>query len=110
MNITEELRNLISLQDNVTHLNENHGNIDATRVAIAERDELRTEIVEYVRDLRTTLLVVRIRGRSHTQKHIARYYRAELKRGVLWEVVNAEIITRWSRAGLKRIKKLAWGE
>ena len=41
---------------------------------------------------------------------IAQTYRLTIESGedVNWEKVNEAIITRWSRAGLKDIKKLAW--
>jgi len=51
MNITKALRDLITHQDGVTHLNENNGNINATHAAVVERDKLRAEIVAYVKAL-----------------------------------------------------------
>ena len=43
--LDRQLRDLISLQDDVTHLNETQADVDAIRAKIQQRDNLRCEIV-----------------------------------------------------------------
>jgi hypothetical protein len=50
--------------------------------------------------------------KEFTHKQIAQTYRLALQssesKTIDWKKVNEAIIARWSKAGLERIKKLAW--
>ena len=58
----------------------------------------------------TNVLLNEISHKELKQKDIALTYRLALKSSCPtdWELVNEAIIKRWSVAGLKRIKDMAW--
>ena len=58
----------------------------------------------------TNVLLREIAMKESKQRHLARTYRLALQSTdkTDWAKVNRAIIERWSKAGLKKIKELAW--
>ncbi len=58
----------------------------------------------------TSTLIDEIRDKAFRQKDIALTYAMALRSSEKkdWRKINRAIIERWSRAGLERIKKMAW--
>ena len=58
----------------------------------------------------TAVLLCEIRMKEIKQKDVACTYALALRSSEIndWKSVNQAIINRWSMAGLKRIKEMAW--
>lgn len=59
---------------------------------------------------RTQILLDAIDYEANTQADVAQRYAwaMQYEGDVNWSVVNAAIVSRWSNAGLVRVKRLAW--
>ncbi len=56
------------------------------------------------------IILTEISDKKATQKDVAMTYRIiiQQKLKVDWKKINKAIVDRWSRAGLERVKNLAW--